>query len=149
MIGLYAFFYASCHFLIYLVLDQFFDWHTIIEDIGKRPYITVGFTALVLMSALAATSNRWAVKRLGKRWARLHALVYVIALAGIVHFTWSQKADIRRPTIYGIILVGLLALRLVVPRLQGRARRRVPLTALAGTVQPPRPAGGRRPAGWP
>jgi sulfoxide reductase heme-binding subunit YedZ len=113
MLGLFAFFYAACHFLVYLVLDQFFDWRTIVEDIGKRPYITVGFTALVLMSALAATSNRWAVKQLGRRWAQLHALIYAIALAGIVHFTWSQKADILRPTVYGLIIASLLALRLV------------------------------------
>lgn len=113
MLGLFAFFYASSHFLVYLVLDQFFDWHTIVKDIAKRPYITVGFTGLVLMSSLAVTSTKKMVRRLGRRWVRLHALIYVIALAGIVHFTWSQKADILRPTIFGIIIATLLALRLV------------------------------------
>ena len=113
MLGLFAFFYASSHFLVYLVLDQFFDWHTIVKDIAKRPYITVGFTGLVLMSSLAVTSTKQMVRRLGRRWVQLHALIYVIALAGIVHFTWSQKADILRPTIFGIIVATLLALRLV------------------------------------
>lgn len=113
MLGLFAFCYASSHFLVYLVLDQFFDWHTIVKDIAKRPYITVGFTGLVLMSSLAVTSTKKMVRRLGRRWVQLHALIYVIALAGIVHFTWSQKADILRPTIFGIIIATLLALRLV------------------------------------
>jgi sulfoxide reductase heme-binding subunit YedZ len=113
MLGLFAFCYAACHFLVYLVLDQFFDWRTIVEDIGKRPYITVGFTALALLIPLAITSNARMTKRLGRRWKQLHALVYVIALLGIVHFTWSQKADLQRPTVYGLIIAGLLLLRLV------------------------------------
>lgn len=124
MLGLFAFFYAACHFLIYLVLDQFFDWRTILEDIGKRPYITVGFTALLLLVPLAFTSNARMTKRLGKRWKQLHSLVYVIALLGIVHFTWSQKADIERPAIYGLIVAGLLALRFVPREAVGRLSRR-------------------------
>ena len=119
MLGLFAFFYASSHFLVYLVLDQFFDWHTIVKDIAKRPYITVGFTGFLLMVPLALTSTRGWVKRLGRRWVTLHALIYVTALAGIVHFTWSQKADVTRPRLYGAVLVVLLASRLPLLRRRG------------------------------
>ena len=112
MLGLFAFFYLSLHFSVYFVLDQFFDWHTIVKDIAKRPYITVGFTGFLLMVPLALTSTRGWVKRLGRRWVTLHALIYVTALAGIVHFTWSQKADVTRPRLYGAVLVILLASRL-------------------------------------
>ncbi len=113
MLGLFAFTYLALHFLVYLVLDQFFDWHTIVKDIAKRPYITVGFTGLLTLIPLAVTSTRGWVRRLGKRWVSLHALLYVTALAGIVHFTWSQKKDITRPTRYAVVLVVLLASRLV------------------------------------
>jgi methionine sulfoxide reductase heme-binding subunit len=113
MLGLFAFFYLGLHFLVYLVLDQFFDWHTIAKDITKRPYITVGFTGLLLMVPLAVTSTRGWIRRLGRRWNALHALVYVTALAGVVHFTWSQKADLTLPTRYAIVLAVLLAARLV------------------------------------
>jgi len=119
MLGLFAFSYLSLHFLVYLVLDQFFDWRTIATDIGKRPYITVGFTGLMLMVPLAVTSTRGWVRRLGRRWVTLHALIYVTAMAGIIHFTWSQKRDITRPTRYAVVLAVLLASRLVprgVPR---------------------------------
>ncbi len=116
MLGLFGFFYIALHFLVYLVLDQFFDWHTIVKDITKRPYITVGFTGLLLMVPLVVTSTRGWVKRLGRQWVALHALVYVTALAGIVHFTWSQKADLYTPTMYGCVLAVLLAARLVPKR---------------------------------
>ena len=116
MLGLFAFFYLSLHFSVYLVLDQFFDWHTIVKDVAKRPYITVGFTGFLLMVPLALTSTRGWVKRLGRRWVTLHALIYVTALAGIVHFTWSQKADVTRPRLYGAVIAVLLGARLV-PRL--------------------------------
>lgn len=125
MLGLVAFTYLTTHFLIYLVLDQFFAWSYILEDIAERPYITLGFTGFVLLIPLAVTSTAAAIRRLGKKWVTLHSLIYVTALAGIVHFTWSQKADVRRPTIYGIVLVGLLAIRLI-PR-----RRRVRRTDAA------------------
>jgi methionine sulfoxide reductase heme-binding subunit len=121
MLGLSAFGYLALHFSVYLVLDQFFDWRTIVDDVAKRPYITVGFAGFLLMIPLAVTSTRGWVKRLGKRWVTLHALSYVIALAGVVHFTWSQKADLSRPRLYGAVLVALLALRLA-PRLPGVAR---------------------------
>jgi sulfoxide reductase heme-binding subunit YedZ len=121
-LGLFAFFYLVLHFGVYLVLDQFFDWHTIVTDVAKRPYITVGFAGLLLLAALALTSTRGWIRRLGKRWVGLHALVYVVALAGVVHFTWSQKADVSRPRRYGAVIVLLLAARLV-PRLPRVARR--------------------------
>jgi sulfoxide reductase heme-binding subunit YedZ len=122
MLGLFAFFYLALHFGVYLVLDQFFDWHAIVTDVAKRPYITVGFAGLLLLAALALTSTRGWIRRLGKRWVALHALVYVVALAGVVHFTWSQKADVSRPRRYGAVIVVLLAARLV-PRLPRVAPR--------------------------
>jgi sulfoxide reductase heme-binding subunit YedZ len=121
MLGLFAFFYILFHVLVYLVLDQFFDWHTIAKDIAKRPYITIGFTGFVILSALALTSTRGWVRRLGRRWRALHALVYVAALAGVVHFTWAQKRDVATPNRYGAVIVVLLAVRLV-PRLPGVPR---------------------------
>lgn len=111
MLGLYAFFYALLHFLTYLVLDQFFDWAEIGKDILKRPYITVGFSAFVLLIPLAVTSTNTMMRRLGRRWVQLHKLVYVIAVAGVLHFLWLVKADVREPVIYGVILVLLLAAR--------------------------------------
>ena len=124
MLGLFAFFYLVLHFSIYLVLDQFFDWHTIVKDVTKRPYLTVGFTGFLLMIPLALTSTRGWVKRLGKRWVTLHALIYITALAGIVHFTWSQKADVTRPRLYGAVIVVLLASRLPMMGRRGPPRTR-------------------------
>ncbi len=111
LLGLYAFFYACLHFLTYLVLDQFFDWSEIGRDIWKRPYITVGFSALVLLLPLAITSTNGMMRRLGRRWKQLHRLIYLIATLGVLHFLWLVKADLREPLIYGIILIGLLFLR--------------------------------------
>lgn len=121
-IGLFAFFYASVHFLIYLGLDQLFSLAYIGEDIAKRPYITVGFTALVLLIPLAVTSTKGWIKRLGgKRWNTLHRLVYISAALGVLHYLWLVKADTRTPIIYGLILVGLLGTRLRTAR-AGRRR---------------------------
>jgi sulfoxide reductase heme-binding subunit YedZ len=115
MLGLYACFYASLHFLTWLVVDQFFDWEAIIKDIAKRPYITVGFTAFLLLLPLAATSTNAMVRRLGAaRWQSLHRLVYVIAILGVVHFWWLVKKDIREPAVFALILIVLLGARLVV-----------------------------------
>jgi methionine sulfoxide reductase heme-binding subunit len=114
MLGLFAFFYALLHFSTYLVLDLFFDFQRIAKDILKRPYVTVGFTAFVLMIPLAITSTAGMIRRLGKRWQQLHRLVYVAALAGVIHFYWLVKADIRRPLQYGIVLAVLLGYRLFV-----------------------------------
>lgn len=113
MLGLFAFFYAALHFSTYLVLDQFFDLGAIAKDVLKRPYITVGFTAFVLLIPLAVTSTNAMVRRLGaRRWQRLHRLVYVIGVAGVVHWWWLVKADIRLPLAYGAVLAVLLGARL-------------------------------------
>lgn len=113
MLGLFAFFYASLHFLTYFVLDQFFDWASIAKDILKRPYITVGFPAFVLLIPLAVTSNDKLTKLLGgRRWRLLHRLIYPIAIAGVIHFWWLVKKDITEPLIFALILTLLLAMRL-------------------------------------
>jgi sulfoxide reductase heme-binding subunit YedZ len=123
--GLIAFFYAMLHFSIYLGIDQFFAWEYILEDIAERPYITVGFTALLMLTALALTSTKKMVKRLGgKRWTRLHRLVYVAAALGVIHFLWLVKADIREPAIFAVILFLLLGYRFAAPLWRRRAERR-------------------------
>ena len=114
MIGLFAFFYACLHFATYIGLDLFFDFGAIGKDILKRPYITVGFLAFVMMVPLAATSTAGMIRRLGKRWQQLHRLVYVAAIAGVIHFYWLVKADISRPAQYGTVLALLLGFRLFV-----------------------------------
>ncbi len=112
MCGLFAFFYGCLHFTTYLWLDQSFDVSSITKDVVKRPFITAGFTAFTLMIPLAATSTAAMVRRLGgKRWQRLHRLIYVSAAAGVVHYLWLVKADVQRPVIYGFILAILLAYR--------------------------------------
>jgi sulfoxide reductase heme-binding subunit YedZ len=113
MLGLFAFFYASLHFLTYLWLDQFFAVEDIIADVIERPFITVGFSSFVLLTPLAITSTTAMIKRLGgKWWQRLHRLIYAIAIGGVVHYLWLVKADIRLPLIYGSILAVLLVYRL-------------------------------------
>lgn len=112
MLGLVAFFYACLHLLTYLVLDQFFDWDSIIKDIIKRPYITVGFPTFLMMIPLAVTSNNALIKKLGgKRWRQLHRLVYVIAIGGVVHYWWLVKKDLSNPILFAGILSVLLAFR--------------------------------------
>jgi sulfoxide reductase heme-binding subunit YedZ len=113
MLGLFAFAYALLHFSTYVVLDHFFDFHAIGKDILKRPYVTAGFTAFVIMIPLAVTSTAAMIRRLGKRWQHLHRLVYIAALAGVIHFYWLVKADIRRPLQYGAVLAVLLGFRVV------------------------------------
>jgi sulfoxide reductase heme-binding subunit YedZ len=113
MLGLFAFFYGSLHFLTYIWLDQFFVVEEIIADVMERPFITVGFASFVLLIPLAATSTTAMIKRLGgKWWQRLHRLVYGIAIGGVVHYLWLVKADIQQPLIYGSILAVLLTYRL-------------------------------------
>jgi sulfoxide reductase heme-binding subunit YedZ len=112
MLGLFAFFYAVLHFTTFLVLDHFFDFSAILKDIMKRPYVTAGFTGFVLMIPLAVTSTTGMIRRLGKRWQQLHRLVYIAAIAGVIHFYWLVKADIRRPAQYGLVLALLLGFRL-------------------------------------
>ncbi|MCL5061424.1 MAG: sulfoxide reductase heme-binding subunit YedZ [Candidatus Thermoplasmatota archaeon] len=112
MLGLFTFFYACLHFVTYVWLDQFFDPATIARDIVKRPFITVGFTAFVLLVPLAATSTHAMMRRLGRRWQQLHRLVYPIALLGVVHYLWLVKKDLTEPLVYGAMLALLLTLRL-------------------------------------
>jgi sulfoxide reductase heme-binding subunit YedZ len=119
MLGLFAFFYLSLHFLVYAGLDQRFDLRAIFEDIAERPYITIGVTALLLLIPLAVTSTNGMMRRLGKRWVKLHRLVYVIAILGVWHFYWQVKLDTLEPLIYAGILALLLGFRLV-----DRRRRR-------------------------
>ena len=111
MLGLYAFFYVLMHFLTWLILDQGLYWQGILPDIAKRPFITIGFLALLLLTPLAVTSTNGMMRRLGKRWKTLHRLVYVIALLGIWHYWWQVKADIREPLIYLSITAVLLGWR--------------------------------------
>ena len=108
LLGLFAFFYAVLHFSTYLVLDHFFDFHAIVKDVIKRPYITAGFTGFVLMIPLVVTSTAGMIRRLGKRWQQLHRLVYVIAIVGVIHFYWLVDAGIRRPVLYGACLALVL-----------------------------------------
>lgn len=112
MLGLFAFFYAILHFMTYLWLDQFFDFASIAKDIVKRPFITVGFVAFVLLIPLAVTSTRAMMRRLGRRWQPLHRLVYLIALLGVIHYVWLVKKDLTQPLMFGAVLVLLLAMRL-------------------------------------
>jgi sulfoxide reductase heme-binding subunit YedZ len=113
MLGLFAFFYGCLHFSTYLVLDQFFDWDNILKDIIKRPYITVGFSAFVLLIPLAITSNNRIIKLIGgKQWRLLHRIIYPIAIGGVVHYWWLVKKDITQPLIFSLLLSILLAVRL-------------------------------------
>ena len=113
MVGLFAFFYATLHFSTYLVFDFFFAFDLIVEDIVERRFITAGFTGFVLLIPLALTSTHRMTRRLGgKRWRRLHRLVYVAAVAGVVHYLWLVKVDIGPPLIYAGILAVLLGARL-------------------------------------
>ena len=112
LLGLFAFFYASMHFSVWLVIDHFFDWREMGTDILKRPYITVGMTALCLMLPLAATSTTAAIKRLGgKNWQRLHRLVYVIGVCGALHYLWLAKKANPDPYYYATGLALLLSIR--------------------------------------
>jgi sulfoxide reductase heme-binding subunit YedZ len=142
MAGLFAFFYGSTHFLIYVIADRFAGldfpdgivaWTTVRsliasvgEDIYKRPFITIGFLAWLCMLPLALTSTAGMIRRLGgKRWAALHRLVYVSAVAGVVHYWWLVKADIRPPLRYGIVVGALLAARLIHAGLRARPANQV------------------------
>ena len=112
MLGLFVFFYVLLHFVTYAVLDQGLDIALIIEDIVKRPYITLGMTGLLLLIPLAVTSTKGMMRRLGRRWQKLHRLVYVIAIAGVWHFYWQVKLDTLDATIYALVLTVLLATRI-------------------------------------
>jgi sulfoxide reductase heme-binding subunit YedZ len=114
-IGLFAFFYACLHFLTYIGVDQFFDIGAILKDIVKRPYVTAGFTGFVLLIPLAVTSTAGWIRRLGgKRWQKLHRLIYVSAIAGVIHYYWLVKSDIRLPLFYGFLVALELGFRVAV-----------------------------------
>ena len=125
MLGLFTFFYALLHFLVWLILDQGLLMSAIIEDIAVRPFITIGFAALLLLLALAVTSPLAARRRLGRRWQQLHNAAYVIAILGVWHYWWQVKQDIAEPLVYAVILTILLGYRLVHARRSKQARRRV------------------------
>ena len=112
MLGLFSFTYLTLHFANWLVLDQWLDGAAIVADIARRPYVTVGFTALALLVPLAATSTNGWMRRLGRRWHRLHRLVYPAAILGCVHYWWQVKADWREPLLYAALLAALLGWRL-------------------------------------
>jgi methionine sulfoxide reductase heme-binding subunit len=137
MLGLFCFFYASLHFTTYIWLDQFFDLQGIAKDVLKRPFITVGFAAFVLLIPLAITSNNFSIRRLGgKQWQSLHRSIYGIAILAILHFWWLVKKDISEPLLYASILAVLLGLRAWWRELERRKQ-------LAGGYAP-RPTLGRK-----
>lgn len=111
-LGLFAFFYACMHLLTYVVLDQFFDWSAIAEDVLERPYITAGFTGFLCLVPLAVTSTRAWMRRLGRRWVALHRLVYAASVAVVIHYLWLTKADLLVPLVHAAILTLLLGVRL-------------------------------------
>ena len=115
MVGLFAFFYGSLHLLTYIWFDRVFNFISVVGDVVQRPFILVGMTAFLLMVPLAITSTNKMVKRLGgKRWARLHRLVYLAAIAGVVHFWMLVKSDVRLPLTFAFIVLFLLGYRLLV-----------------------------------
>ena len=131
MLGLFAFFYGCLHLTTYLWLDKFFDTAEIVKDIAKRPFITVGFAGFVFMLPLALTSTAGWIRRLGgKRWQLLHRLVYFSAIAGVVHYYWLVKSDVRLPLLYGGI-IGLLLLYRIGAWIQRRFRQGLPLRTRA------------------
>ncbi|MBZ5598538.1 MAG: sulfoxide reductase heme-binding subunit YedZ [Acidobacteriia bacterium] len=115
MLGLFAFFYGLLHFLTYIWLDKFFDLREMLADVGKRRFIAAGFTAFVLLIPLAITSTSGWIRRLGgRRWRLLHRLIYISAIAGVIHYVWLVKADLRKPLQYAFVLLILLGCRLAV-----------------------------------
>ncbi len=122
MLGLFTFFYVAMHFLSWLILDQGVQVSAILEDLVERPFITLGFTAFIMLTALAATSTDGMRRRLGRRWQTLHNATYVIAILGVWHYWWQVKQDITEPLIYAVILAVLLGAR-IVWNLQRRRQR--------------------------
>jgi sulfoxide reductase heme-binding subunit YedZ len=126
MFGLFAFFSGCLHLMTYVWLDKFFDVHEMLKDIAKRRFITAGMTAFALMLPLALTSTRWSIRKLGgKRWQALHRLIYFSAAAGVIHYIWLVKADLKKPLEYGFVLGGLILFRItawLVARLSTRSK---------------------------
>src|SRR5215471_10552443 len=141
MLGVFSFCYLALHFATYVALYINFDWNMLVEDIGKRPYITVGFAALVMMAPLAATSTNRFQRKLGRRWVKLHRLVYPIAILAVVHYWWQVKIDVGDPLLYAVLLSVLLGVRVAHWRSVERRRRSVDSkAAVAPTyhrVEPP------------
>ena len=137
MLGLFAFFYALLHFTVYLSLDLEFNFGTFFKDVAKRPYITIGLAALLLLIPLAVTSTNKMMRRLGRRWQKLHRLVYPIAILAVWHFWWQVKRDIREPLIYAAILAALLAYRIVRARLKAAKPKPTSITSTSGSATVP------------
>jgi sulfoxide reductase heme-binding subunit YedZ len=131
LLGLYAFFYTFLHFLVWLVLDQGVLWPAIVEDIAKRPFITIGFAALLILAAMAVTSTNGLRRRMGRRWQQLHYGAYAVGVLGVWHYWWQVKKDIREPLVYAAILAVLLGLRLGF-RYRCLSRQRQPAAATGG-----------------
>jgi len=130
MLGLFSFFYGVLHLITWIWLDKFFDMQEMWADIAKRRFITMGMLGFLLMLPLALTSTAGWIRRIGgKNWQRLHRLVYISAAAGVIHFYWLVKSDIRMPVLYGAILAVLLLIRPVVARMSSGARVRSETTA--------------------
>jgi methionine sulfoxide reductase heme-binding subunit len=138
MLGLFAFFYVCLHFTTWIWLDKQFVWSEMWKDVEKRKFITVGFTAFVLLIPLAITSTAGWIRRLGgRRWQKLHRLIYVTAVLGVIHYYWLVKSDVRKPVFYGFLVAVLLAWRLATwligrrgrPATGAAARRETPVTA--------------------
>ncbi len=110
MLGLFAFFYSFLHFSIYLGIDRFFEWAEIFEDVFERPYITVGFTAFILLIPLVFTSTKKSIIKMGKSWTKLHRLIYIIVVLGVLHFWWLVKKDITEPLIFAVIVVFVIVI---------------------------------------
>ena len=135
MLGLFAFSYGTLHLMTYVWLDKFFDFHAMLHDIGKRRFITAGMTAWTLMLPLALTSTTGWIRRLGgKRWQKLHRLIYFSATAAVIHFIWLVKADLRKPLTYGAVLAALLTYRIAAWSI-GKVRAKASLAVKAEATQ--------------
>ena len=136
MLGLFAFFYAVLHVLTWIVFVHYFEVSFMIEDVFKRPFITVGMAVFIILSLLAITSNRWSIRKMGRKWATLHRLVYAAAIGGVIHFWWLVKADITLPRRWAVafgVLLGMRAWWWYQKRATSSKRRPVPATAGSGT----------------
>lgn len=135
MTGLFMYFYACLHFATYIWLDHWFFWDEIVADIVKHPYVLVGFSAFVLATPLAITSNRAMMLKLGANWKRLHMMVYPIAILAVLHFWWLVKKDIREPLMYALVLALLLGIRLYYKKSGSRAGKAVSASRAASQLE--------------
>jgi sulfoxide reductase heme-binding subunit YedZ len=132
MIGLFAFFYGCLHLLIYLYFDRLFVFSSILRDVAKRPFITMGMASFALMLPLAVTSTKGWIRRMGgKRWQALHRLVYASAVAAVIHYYWLVKSDVRLPLLYGSLVALLLLFRVVGWMRTGRAAKKAAGSTIA------------------